>query len=141
MNKNKKQTKEIYKLTNYDVEKAMDAKHFVLKNQKDFEKIEKLFNLKNFKSKIIDNFNIELKNNEFEEYKNDFDWYSIFGDGDILINSNIYCADLYFEEVEDYDLNIKYKKIEIYIKRIFLKYRNKHKTQIFSYIEKLTFVI
>ena len=139
MNKNKKQTKEIYKLTNYDVEKAMDAKHFVLKNQKDFDKIEKLFNLKNFKSKIIDNFNIELKNNEFEEYKNDFDWYSIFGDGDILINSNIYSADLYIEDVEFKDL--KYKKIEIYIKRIFLKNRNKNKTQIFSYIEKLLFVI
>ena len=141
MKENKKQTKEIYKLTNYDVEKAMDAKHFVLKTQKDFEKIEKLFNLKNFKSKIIDNFSVELKNNELEEYKNNFDWYFIFDDDCILINSNIYSADLYFEEVEDNDLNIKYKKISIYIKRIFLKNRTKNKTQIFSYIEKLTFII
>ena len=130
-----------YKLTNNDVERAMDAKHFTLKTQEDFEKIEKLFNLKNFKSKIIDDFNVELKNNELEEYENDFDWYSIFSDGDILINTNIYSADLYFEEVEDNDLNIKYKKISIYIKRIFLENRDENKTQIFSYIEKLMFVI
>ena len=132
---------EVYKLTNDDVEKSMDAKHFVLKKQEDFEKVEKLFNLKNFKSKIIDNFNVELKNNEFEEYKNNFDWYFIFDDDCILINSNIYSSDLYFEEVEDNDLNIKYKKISIYIKRIFLENIDENKTQFFSYIEKLTFVI
>ena len=120
--------RDAYKLTNYDLEIITEGKHFLLKND-DFKKIENLFKFKNFNSEKFCDFNLEIKNNELKEYGYDFDSYIFFKN--IPININFNSADLY----------IKDEKIELYIKRVFLEYNDENKKQIFSYIEKLTFVI
>lgn len=120
--------RDAYKLTNYDLEIIAKGKHFLLKKD-DFKKIENIFKFKNFNSEKFCDFNLEIKNNELKEYGYDFDSYIFFKN--IPININFNSADLY----------IKDKKIELYIKRVFLEYSDENKKQIFSYIEKLTFVI
>ena len=79
-------------------------------------------------------YEVQYGDTRLDDYKNDTAFHMmptmVYGIWN-PININFNSADLY----------IKNEKIEIYIKRVFLEYSDENKKQIFSYIEKLTFVI